>query len=97
MRRVDFAPRTIADLEDITSYGRRHFGHAKARSYVFDIRALCERLAKDELKGRPQSGAVISEFLKYRSGSHFVFYLLFERQLVVVRVLHASMNHDDHL
>jgi toxin ParE1/3/4 len=40
---------------------------------------------------------VRSGYLKYRSGSHFVFYRLTEGGIDVVRILHTRMDFERHL
>jgi plasmid stabilization system protein ParE len=36
-------------------------------------------------------------YLRYKSGSHTIFYRATGRGIYVVRVLHQSMNHERHL
>lgn len=97
MRRVAFSPLAISDLHDISLYGRREFGEAKARAYAAKIRATCLKLADGQLVGR-RSDDPIPRLWKQRVGSHLVFYHFWTPDVIeIVRVLHGKMNLEDHL
>lgn len=97
MRRLVLLPLAISDLRGITRYSRQTFGERQTRLYIGGIRASCRDLAAGRLIGKACDDP-IPGLWKKRTGSHVIYYHLWSPgDLSVVRILHGSMNHEDHL
>jgi toxin ParE1/3/4 len=84
------------DLDEIWDYSAKRWGREQANKYVEGLRQSMLRLAVDPSRGR--SVTVRGRgYLRYKSGSHTIFYRATGRGIYVVRVLHQSMNHERHL
>lgn len=95
MSRVAFSPAAIADLNEIWDYTAGQWGPDQADRYTDDIRDSCDSLARGETHGR---GVNLRDgYLKYAVGRHFVFFCMDGAGIVVVRILHQSMDVDRHL
>ncbi|BDA86659.1 hypothetical protein Sa4125_42010 [Aureimonas sp. SA4125] len=89
-----FRPEAANDLLEIARYSRRSFGKAQAKRYLRLIEGACGALAD----GRGQSaGAISRDLLKRSVASHIIFFRRAEEGVVVVRILHKAMNHEDYL
>lgn len=84
------------DLDEIWDYSARKWGRERANKYVGELRQSMARLAVDPSRGR--SVTVRGRgYMRYKSGSHTIFYRTTGTGTYVVRVLHQSMNHERHL
>ncbi len=88
--------RARGDLAEIWRYSSLRWGPEKADQYIAAIHAACARLAARPSLGRPLPDAP-EEILQYRSGSHVIVHRVRGEQIYVVRVLHESMDHQQHL
>ena len=79
------------DLADIGAYALREWGAAQKKKYLGQIR---ERFAA--LRETPGVGAARDEIAdglrSYRAGRHVIYYRETGSELVVLRVLHESMD-----
>lgn len=89
-------PKARRDIAGIWRYTHRRWSRAQADRYVSAIRAEIDRLREKPTLGRPLKNAQAS-FLKRKSGSHVIFYIVADGALDVVRVLHESMDFLAHL
>ena len=84
------------DLERIGEYTRREWGAGQKRKYLDQLRN-----ALASLRDRPGIGAPRNEIDKglraYPVGRHIIFYRETEDALLIVRVLHQSMDPEFHL
>lgn len=89
-------PKAERDLKDIGRYTRRTWGGEQARKY---LRAIHEKI--QSVAENPNLGVVRDEVAAgYRStrvGQHHIFYRAERDTIVVVRVLHQSMDIQRHL
>lgn len=89
-------PEAEKDLKGIARYTRRTWGLEQTRRY---LRALHERM--QELAANPNLGVtrhdVAEGYRSARIGHHHVFYRPEDDTIVVVRVLHESMDVQRHL
>jgi toxin ParE1/3/4 len=94
--RLELSRRAQADLDDIADYSVAHFGAARAILYVDAIEAAFRRLLS-----HPEIGAPAPDMMpNLRSvpvGEHRVFYLVDVETVLIVRVLHQSMDVRRHL
>jgi toxin ParE1/3/4 len=96
MLELRLRPNARRDVAGIWKYTHRHWSRAQADRYVSAIRAEIERLREKPSLGRPVKNAQ-APFLKRKSGSHVIFYLVADGILDVVRVLHENMDFTIHL
>ena len=85
-----------ADLKAIVRYTQRKWTAAQAKTYFGLMSARLAQLAR-----RPRMGAPRDDIMPgYRSlsvGSHLIFYRIASGAVVVIRVLHQSMDARLHL
>ena len=91
MRSVIVRPEAEVDIETIADYTIEQWGVEQARQYVGDIRWTMERLAINGLR-RPEESGVFPGLRRARSGHHFIYYLIDDEQVDVVRVLHERRD-----
>jgi toxin ParE1/3/4 len=90
-----FSPAAVADIGAIWDYTAETWGVGQADRYVDDIRSACVALADGERVGRRVD--FLDSYLKYPVGRHLIFYRQDGPGIVVIRVLHQSMDVDRHL
>lgn len=95
MSRVTFSPAAIADIDGIWDYTAEMWGVDQAEHYTDDIRDTCDALAVEKKKGRPVD--LREGYLKYAVGKHFVFFVMVDDGIAVIRVLHQQMDVGLHL
>jgi toxin ParE1/3/4 len=93
-RRLETSPRARADLADIRRYTLEQWGLAQAERYIASIDAVARNLADGTVKGRPTT---YIDLLKYKSGSHVIYFKISRLSLIMVRILHAKMDVDSHV
>ena len=90
-----FSPAAVADIGAIWDYTAETWGIGQADRYVDDIRDTCVALAGGERVGRRVE--VLDGYLKYPIGRHLIFFRQDGPGIVVIRVLHQSMDVERHL
>ena len=88
-------PAAERDLEDIWLYSARIWSPQRAESYTGDIIDAFENLASGTRGG--QKVEAFPRYRKYLVGRHVIFFREGEAGLVVVPVLHQSMDPERHL
>ena len=84
-----------ADLAGIADYSIETFGIEQARRYRDDLDACFRTIAGNPRLGR--SAEVLSHGLRrIEHRSHVVFYLVDESGILIVRILHSSMDSARH-
>ncbi len=90
------SPAAASDVNDIWNYTVVRWGARQAASYVGDIRDNCAALSQETQVSRPVS--VRDGYRKATVGMHVIYFRpTDERSIVVVRILHQSMNVERHL
>jgi toxin ParE1/3/4 len=92
---LTFSPAAVADIGAIWDYTAETWGVVQADRYVDDIRSACVALADGERAGRKVD--VLDGYLKFPVGRHLIFFRQLETGIVVIRVLHQSMDVERHL
>jgi toxin ParE1/3/4 len=90
-KRLSFARRATADLDEIWDYSERNWGREQALRYTSKIVARCNELVEGKtipLEIELKSG----RYFRIRSGSHFIFIIEMPDQLQVVRILHPRQD-----
>jgi toxin ParE1/3/4 len=90
----DFAPRALSDLRSLRRYSVDNWGLERAEKYLAAINKTIQRLCERRIMGRPVVGR---RYRYYRSESHYLFFRVVGSRLVVLRVLHTSMDFQRHL
>jgi toxin ParE1/3/4 len=91
MRSVIIRPEAEVDIEAIADYTITQWGIEQARHYVGDLRRTIERLAVDGLR-RPEEAQLFPGLRRARSGHYFIFYLIDDERVDVIRVLHERRD-----
>lgn len=91
MRSVILRPEAEVDIEDTADYTIEQWGIEQARHYVGDIRRTIEYLAVNGLR-HPEEAEVFPGLRRARSGHHFIFYLIDDERVDVVRILHERRD-----
>lgn len=90
MPRILYTPLAETDLEDIWMYTAERWSVDQAEAYTSDLIAVVEDLARGVREGRPvlvRDGAK-----KHLSGRHVIFFRETASDLIVLRILHQSMD-----
>lgn len=96
MPRAELSPRADADLREIWRYTAETWSEQQAKTYLDGLFDMMEALASNPSLGR--SADNISEGLRrQRCASHVIFYRIRTAGVLIVRVLHASMDFATHL
>jgi toxin ParE1/3/4 len=85
-----------ADIEDIFEYGILIFGLTQARSYLQAMEKHFAILAENYAIGR-EAYDLTNGLRRFNYGSHIIFYLIVDNGILVVRVLHQSVDFQRHL
>ena len=83
------------DLKEIYQYTQLNFGINQAKNYLSKITEVLNALSDKILTGRDASLFAYG-LRKIEVGSHLVFYLNKENVIIVIRVLHNSMDISKH-
>ena len=95
MSHVIFSPAAIADIDGIWDYTAETWGSDQADLHTDDIQHACEALASGVQTGR--SVDLRDGYFKYAVGKHFVFFVMADDGIAVIRVLHQQMDAGMHL
>ena len=97
MRMADYALSNKArtDLDGIYTYSWRTFGEARADSYFLELRDCLEMLAGNPNLGN-SADHIVPGLWRFPHASHVVFYTIEESDILIVRVLHRSMDSERH-
>ncbi len=90
-----FKPSAEKDLEGIYDYTLKKFGETQADVYIRDLFDTFDRIMHSPLLARHRNE--IREGLRsYLFKSHCIFFREVENGILIVRVLHQSMDHQSH-
>jgi toxin ParE1/3/4 len=89
-------PKARADLENIWTYSAERWDVAQADEYLRKIRLAVELVAADPSKAR-SCNQVRAEYFQYPAGSHMLFFKQDGDRILIVRILHQSMDFQRHL
>ncbi|HEX8466904.1 MAG TPA: type II toxin-antitoxin system RelE/ParE family toxin [Allosphingosinicella sp.] len=90
-KRLSFARRATADLDEIWDYSEQNWGREQAIRYTTEIIARCGELVEGKIV--PQEIELKSgRYFRIRSGSHFIFISEMPDQLQIIRILHQKRD-----
>ena len=79
------------DLQDIYAYGEETWGETQAARYLRELYSVFDLVADNPMIGRARSR--LSEGLRsFVHGSHVVFYMPWQGEVAIVRVLHGTQD-----
>jgi toxin ParE1/3/4 len=90
-KRLSFARRATADLDEIWDYSEQNWGREQAIHYTSEIIARCGELVEGKIVAQEielKSG----RYFRIRSGSHFIFISEMPDQLQIIRILHQKRD-----
>ena len=96
MRDLRVSRRAERDLAEIADYTIAAFGNEQARKYRDQFSACFASLLANPHLGR-SAGELMPGLRRIRQQAHVVFYLPSKEALLIVRVLHHSMDFEQHL
>jgi toxin ParE1/3/4 len=93
---VDITGPARADLKSIAAFSKRQWGAEQGHRYIAEINDKFRRLAR-----QPQTGGqrpdIPGDYRALLAGSHIIFYRIAKDVVVIVRVLHQSMDAPAHI
>ena len=93
MRKVKISIPAKKDLQSVRSYTLKTWGKAQVPAYIAEIKAKFNNLRDTPGMGTNRSNGLRS----HPVGKHIIYYRYTTQQLIVVRVLHQSMDAKQHL
>ncbi|MBH0131220.1 type II toxin-antitoxin system RelE/ParE family toxin [Salinibacterium sp. NK8237] len=85
------SPAAQQDLSAIWDYTQERWDATQAEIYIFEMRAVIERIAADPQRGRTCSD-IREGYRRYSIGSHLIFYTQGSDSVNVIRILHQRMD-----
>ncbi|MES1156866.1 MAG: type II toxin-antitoxin system RelE/ParE family toxin [Alphaproteobacteria bacterium] len=96
MRIVRLRPGARADLRKIWRFSKERWDEHQADKYIRDLHAKFAQAAANDALGAPCDD-LRPGYLRIKAGSHVIFFKRTADLIVVVRVLHQSMDFQRHL
>lgn len=84
------------DIEKIYEYTILNFGYKKAKEYIQNIHSKINSITKHQIEGRKVS-FIHEDLRKFEVESHVIFYKPISSTILIVRILHKSMDVLRHL
>lgn len=84
------------DLRQIYLFSYEQFGEAQADTYLLGLEERFRTLAEQPTLGK-KIDHIRAGYFRYEYMRHSIFYTLHEEGILVVRVLHGSMDAERHL
>ncbi len=97
MAEYRLSKRAEKDLAEIADYTIETFGIKQSRRYRDELNTCFQTLADNPMLGRSAALQLAPELRRYEYQSHVVFYIPEVQDILIVRVLHKSMDAPRHL
>lgn len=91
MNRFSVSRAARGDLKNISAYTQKVWGAEQRRIYLKSLDLAFHFLAENPLAGAP-CNYVVDGLRKHRFESHTIFYEKVNNDILIVRVLHKSMD-----
>jgi toxin ParE1/3/4 len=88
-------PKAVTDLGDIVDYTLREHGERQCSLYLSELEMRFARLREMLVLERP-CDRIRPGLKSQKQGHHVVFYLHESEGVLIVRVLHERMAHEEH-
>lgn len=89
-------PQAIQDLKNIYKYSAQEFGIERAERYILELNSSFMQISETPTLGRDYSH-VRAGLLAFNVVSHIVFFRQSANGIVILRILHKSMDCNRHL
>ncbi|HNP29942.1 MAG TPA: type II toxin-antitoxin system RelE/ParE family toxin [Nitrospirales bacterium] len=96
MSEYQLSKKADQDLERIYEYSIKQFGENVADEYFLSLRDCLLQVADSPKLGRDCSN-IVPEHFRFECGPHSIFFKEGKKRIVIVRVIHQSMNPDIHI
>ena len=96
MAEYELSNKADEDLTEIYLFSYQRFGEARADAYLLAMEERFSTLAEQPFLGR-KIDHIRAGYLRYEHASHSIFYTLKENGILVMRVLHQSMDSERRL
>ncbi|RNJ62818.1 MAG: type II toxin-antitoxin system RelE/ParE family toxin [Porphyrobacter sp. IPPAS B-1204] len=96
MRELRISRKADNDLVLISQYTTTEFGRDQARKYLGQLKACFASLLDNPHLGQ-SAEPVVPHLRRIRQGAHVIFYISAPDGILIVRVLHQSMDFERHL
>ena len=90
------SPMAADDLDEIYEYSILNFGLDQAQTYLLGLQSQFQILAEHPMYGRP-APHLAPDLRRSEYQSHVIFYQPDEAGVLIVRVLHATMDPGQHI
>lgn len=84
------------DLTAIYHFSYERFGEAKADAYLIALEECFQHLSENPALGR-SIGMIRKNYFRYEHISHSIFYVWKKADILIIRVLHNSMDAKRHV
>jgi len=84
------------DITKMYEYGIETFGLKQAKAYLSGIHKLFQILVNNATLGRDASEFILS-LKRFSYKSHTIFYLVTDKDILIVRVLNQSIDYENNL
>jgi len=96
MAEYELSVKAEQDLAEIYVFSYQKFGELKADTYLIGMEECLSNLAGNPLLGR-NIEHIRKGYFRYEYISHSVFYKPTKKGILVIRILHGSMDMERHL
>jgi toxin ParE1/3/4 len=90
-RRVRLTTEARYDLRDLLQYTLERWGHEQRDTYRARIQHTLSTLARHPELGRSRD-EILPHLRSYAMDSHLIFYLVSEKEIVVLRIMHSAKD-----
>lgn len=96
MQNCKFSKQADKDIENIHEYTYINFGQKQAQFYSANLFNKIQSIVTNEIRGRKAS-FIKQDMRKLEVGSHIVLYKEQSNSILIVRILHKSMDARRHI
>lgn len=97
MKNLKFSQQSSHDIDEIYLYGLVNFGEDQADFYSENIKNLMLKTLCDNPEIGRLDTRINPAIRRFDFESHVIFYDITETEIVIMRILHASMDFVKHL
>jgi toxin ParE1/3/4 len=88
---LDYSKLAEADIDEIWDYSAERWSVEQADAYVDQLHNIAERIARNPAIGRDGS-SIRPGLFRYPAMSHMIYFRKRSSGIIIVRVLHQSMD-----
>lgn len=91
MLTIEFLPRVKKDFFTIQKYTRKRYGPKQVTKYIDLLHKKVEKIRDNPSIGK-QRRDIPPGYLAYKAGKHYIIYKVDKSKLLVITILHESMD-----